>query len=274
MSTRIYKFICVAFATLGMLSCTAQSNVGNLKFKEVERKDSVVLGETAALNIELSISYPVSGDKELIDWLNKELSKVVLGLDYNNTTPDDVLNKTVETTKQAYIEEVKEFYDEDLKKVANGTATEVGSWYNYEVNISASPTLYKGNLLNYLLTAYHYTGGAHGITNIIYFPIDLEAKKIIKYADLFKADDDKALTKLIIEQIKIDNETTNLNESGFWVDEIKPSKNFGISEQGILFFYNQYEIAPYAMGPIEVLIPYSKLKGLINDKHPVIKRLL
>jgi hypothetical protein len=40
--------------------------------------------------------------------------------------------------------------------------------------------------------------------------------------------------------------------------------NFAVAKRGIIFYFNSYEIAPYAMGPTELLIPYAKLSGIIS----------
>jgi hypothetical protein len=36
--------------------------------------------------------------------------------------------------------------------------------------------------------------------------------------------------------------------------------------EGVHFFYNPYEIAAYARGPIELTIPYEELKGIIRKE--------
>lgn len=274
MTMQINKAVCIAIATLSLASCTAQSNVGNLQFESIDKKDSVVLGEGTAFNMDFSISYPTSGDPELISWLNETLSKRFFGDEFKEKLPKSAINSFVEACKKDYIDEVGEFYADEVEKVKNGETTEIGVWYNYELSIQASPNLYKGSLLNYEIYNYTYTGGAHGYGAVSLCPIDLKAKKIIKYADLFTEANDEKITKLIIEQLKADLETNDLAETGYWVENISPSKNFGITEEGILFYYNQYEIAPYVMGPTAVTIPYKKLKGLINGEHPIIKSFL
>jgi hypothetical protein len=62
-------------------------------------------------------------------------------------------------------------------------------------------------------------------------------------------------------------DTASLSESYFEFPENKfeLNKNYGFTKNGIIFYYNNYEIAPYAAGPTELLIPYSDLGGLIRD---------
>lgn len=45
--------------------------------------------------------------------------------------------------------------------------------------------------------------------------------------------------------------------------------NFAATPEGLLFFFNSYEIGPYVMGPTEVLIPYAQLKGMMRSRGPL-----
>lgn len=45
-----------------------------------------------------------------------------------------------------------------------------------------------------------------------------------------------------------------------------PNDNFSFSHQGLVFTYNQYEVAPYVMGIITITIPWDKLKGYIRPE--------
>ena len=42
--------------------------------------------------------------------------------------------------------------------------------------------------------------------------------------------------------------------------DITPTENFYLSKEGITFYYNVYDITPYAMGPVKVTVP-SHLPG-------------
>ena len=47
-------------------------------------------------------------------------------------------------------------------------------------------------------------------------------------------------------------------------EDIQPNGNFRITEAGITYIYNQYEIGPYVLGAVEVTIPWSELKDLLR----------
>ena len=39
------------------------------------------------------------------------------------------------------------------------------------------------------------------------------------------------------------------------------------TEEGIVFYFNPYEIAPYAGGIVEYKIPYDSLKDVLNKNY-------
>ena len=48
------------------------------------------------------------------------------------------------------------------------------------------------------------------------------------------------------------------------VSEILPSDNFKVTEDGITFIYNPYEIAAYAAGTIRITIPWDELQDILR----------
>jgi len=59
---------------------------------------------------------------------------------------------------------------------------------------------------------------------------------------------------------------TKYSEAGFYFenDVFKLTANFAITKEGLKFLYNPYEIAPYALGQQEIIIPYAALGELIK----------
>jgi len=67
----------------------------------------------------------------------------------------------------------------------------------------------------------------------------------------------------------------NLEEAGFWFNEgnFKLNDNFLITTDGLKFFFNSYEIGPYAIGTTELLIPFSRIKNILKD-NSVLKKFI
>jgi len=59
-------------------------------------------------------------------------------------------------------------------------------------------------------------------------------------------------------------DTGSLSNYTFENDIFSLSSNFKITPNGLDFFYDNYQIAPYAEGPIDLLIPYQSIKHLLR----------
>ena len=74
----------------------------------------------------------------------------------------------------------------------------------------------------------------------------------------------KALANAVRRQFKMKpNEPLSNN---LFDNSIKSSNNFCITSKGILFLYNPYEIAAYVYGEIELFIPFSEIKSVVNPR--------
>ena len=137
--------------------------------------------------------------------------------------------------------------------------------------------LLNGNgLLSFYIESYAFTGGAHGMQTRDYITNSLETGRVISLGEIFEGDYETALTAILTSKIKaVSNisQEQKLSASGFFVDEIKPSPNFYITRNGIGFYYNHYEIAPYSNGPTDLFLPFGEIKKLLKPDS-VLKGLL
>ena len=111
---------------------------------------------------------------------------------------------------------------------------------------------------------WEYSGGAHGNGYSQYRILDLKNLKRLGMNDLFTANGVKALPKLIENRFRIQyglKPGQSLREAGLFENKIsKATPNVYLTSKGVVFSYTSYEIGPYAMGPIEVFVPYTELK--------------
>jgi hypothetical protein len=107
-------------------------------------------------------------------------------------------------------------------------------------------------------------GGAHSNSERVYVTFDSKGNKV-KILDYFS---DVTQLKSIAEK-KFRNmnnigENESLNKGGYFFPngQFIFSKSIGLSEHGLVLFYNPYEIAPYYKGSTEILIDFSDLEGI------------
>lgn len=119
-----------------------------------------------------------------------------------------------------------------------------------------------------------YTGGAHPFSGQRYFVLDTHTGKQLTLADLLSSGYEKTLNIIGEKAFRAARElspTTNLTDEGFWFEnnEFKLNTNFGITKNGLTFLFNPYEVAPYALGSTEFIIPYSAMQNLIPANSPL-----
>lgn len=119
------------------------------------------------------------------------------------------------------------------------------------------------HLQTYSATYSDYTGGAHGMYGIINNVFDLTTGELVTEQDLFAAGYKEGVADLLKQSLAAylaENEA----EEDMVFGQPEPYDNFAVSEEGITWTYNPYEIAPYAMGAIELTVSWSDLKPYLK----------
>jgi len=182
---------------------------------------------------------------------------------YDSLSPQDALDKYVEN----YVEEYRELTNQYNQDLANLEGENRPSWYWYSLGKSNKILYNDKNILSYSVEHYDYTGGAHGSLRVLYYTIDLNELTTVTEEDIFQPNYHHFLTSKIVEKLmekyKVDSPEKLIDEGFFDINEIAPNNNFWLNNEGIHYIFNQYEIAPYSMGPIEVTIPYEEIKSII-----------
>lgn len=111
-----------------------------------------------------------------------------------------------------------------------------------------------------------YSGGAHPNTNFAYINYNPKTNQPITLDSLIEANQKIALTT-IGERIFRKNEklsTTASLENGYFFENGKFNlpENFYISNKGLVFLYNPYDIKPYVDGTTKLIIPFADLKKI------------
>ncbi|MDR1250019.1 MAG: RsiV family protein [Treponema sp.] len=113
----------------------------------------------------------------------------------------------------------------------------------------------------------YYTGGAHGMRKRDYYVFNLDDKRRLVLEDILKDDAKPALDNLVEAALRKQMEIPEwipLTEQGFFENSVDKLEDFFLTSQGLGFQWDPYEIAPYAMGLIELVIPYDELTGLLT----------
>lgn len=181
---------------------------------------------------------------------------------YDTLSPQQAIDKYIEDYTNEYQALSNTFYEEKARLKG-----EMPQWYWYSMYKTNEIMFQNDSLLAYSVENSDYTGGAHGSFNLIYTNIDLNRVVTLSEEDLFVPDYYRPLTEKIINSLMRKynvSEPEALLEQGFFtIDDIMPNNNFYLNEEGINYAFNQYEIAPYSMGVINVTVPYSELEDIL-----------
>jgi len=58
-----------------------------------------------------------------------------------------------------------------------------------------------------------------------------------------------------------------------WLGGASPTednyRNWNVTSEGLLITFDEYQVAPYAAGPQEVIVPYAELTGILDPNGPL-----
>lgn len=286
---KAFRLLAVASLALVFFSCNGHKentlSDNQIGFDSVIiRKEKHLFNDTTKSKaiIELKLITPNASTPEKLKTLIESCFKISLfGRDEAKTD----INKLAENYVSVYLKEYNQLeaiYTRDQQEFAKRKASNdddadllnpMESAYSYEHNTDLTIRFNKSDLLSYTVERYDYSGGAHGMTTDSCFTILLDKGRFLKQEDLF---DEAALDKvadLIINKIAKDNKVDDpikLEEQGFFsVKEIYPNGNIFASAEGITWIYNPYDIAAYAIGSVEVTIPFNELKPYMKPQNPL-----
>lgn len=118
----------------------------------------------------------------------------------------------------------------------------------------------SNNILTLKQDYYEFAGGAHGINGLYYFNYNPKTGQQLENNALF--DDVVAFTAFA--KTKFIKTHGPINQYWFEGDVFRLPKNIGFGPEGMLFFYNVYEIAPYAEGSFELTFTWQEIEDYLS----------
>jgi hypothetical protein len=136
-------------------------------------------------------------------------------------------------------------------------------WY-FDGNVSV--LIATDTLISLQVDSESFTGGAHGSFTTRFVNVDPATGTDYLLGALLRPGYEDALERLAEEDFErqrmppADSVQTGL-ESSF-----KLNDNYGFRKEGIVFYFNDYELGSYAEGPTEILIPYERLGAWMKNQ--------
>lgn len=182
-----------------------------------------------------------------------------------------LLNKTVEEKINSFLEEEFfisiEWFDEFVAALDSFPTLEYerGMFFSFETGFDIK--LLNEKVLSLALNHYEFTGGAHGNFFAMGYTFDLNTGDLLTLDKIIRQGALPDITKICEQRILEMFEAESLSDAGMFEDyiDLTIDQDFFLLSDALVFQFDPYEIAPYSMGNIEVVIPFES----IND-HLVI----
>ncbi|PYF72726.1 DUF3298 and DUF4163 domain-containing protein [Pedobacter nutrimenti] len=205
-----------------------------------------------------SVRYPV--------FTNKGINTFVQTYALKTNGPDEPQYKSYKEMADGFIKGFDD-YKKDNKE-------DQQAWFK-QIEIRVLPQ--RKNYLPLEYTFIDYAGGAHPNSAVIFENYNTSSQHRITLDSLIDKANMPKLTK-IAEKIFRKNEhltsTQSLANSYFFEkNTFSLNHNFTVTDKGLKFLYNPYEIKAYAAGRTELLIPFEDIKDILkpNSILPALK---
>jgi hypothetical protein len=248
---RVLLSICLVF---GLIKPILAIDTLSYYYKSIKKESKVFVSEQKdTIQSTFELRYPVFKHPA---W-NDLLKKLILEGKYPN----------YEAFAQAFISEAE---------TANTEEEEFARpWYG-NLSIKVLPQLPATQTLSFEFFDDQYTGGAHPNTIVEYVNFDVFSRKSLSKADLIQPSMMARfayLASTIFRKQEGLSPTQSLENYFFENQKFSLNSNFLITKKGLLFYYNSYEIRSYAEGPMELLVPYTAISGLLKINPYIPKNL-
>jgi hypothetical protein len=202
-------------------------------------------------------SLKVEGEGNAIDSINAKIERRFLNL-YGESEEGLEAYESSEELINAFLDE----YARIVKDMPDYTS----EWLlerTVEVNFN------KLGMFGVSFVDFSYTGGAHGNSLLLYSNFNSATGNFIGLQDLLKYEEPLLIAAdIIFRESQNIQASTKFEDAGFWFDDtgFYLPDNFFLSDMGIHFFYNPYEIAPYSYGAVELFISWDEADEFLQDE--------
>lgn len=141
----------------------------------------------------------------------------------------------------------------------------------WQFDLNGAVLLNRSGILTIDISFYSFTGGAHGMSHTAYLVFETESVRRLGLNDIFLPGFERPLDELLdgrFRQQKGLSKADRLDgeEGGLAENVLRFNQNFAITDKGLNFLYNVYEIAPYVNGSTELRLTWRELRPLLQPR--------
>jgi hypothetical protein len=258
----------------------SNSQVFELTFDSIVVEEKIMLFPDSSIDdapcatLNISFTYPATfGTEEQLQKLQAVFYAKVLGEEYvDAASPHEAVQEYAAQYTDFYRGDLQDMYEDEIDEmvVINPNALYYGRDAKNKIMFA------NENLVSFTCFYWEYTGGAHGYAPQFNHSVNIQTFESITLEQVMNSNYQAPLTGIIKEKLVrvMDEKVKDLFDDpiddnqlkSFFndYDAIEANDNFMLTETGLTFTYNPYDIAAYASGLFEVEIPYSEIAHLLN----------
>jgi hypothetical protein len=270
MKTQNYLSI---LTVLAVTACQTRNTIENeITYATINVEENYPLldnPDNPKYELKLSFTYPVTcKDEEALKKIQPLFLSSFFDEIYENYTPEEAVKQYVESKQQDYKTLENEF-KEEMEKPDKASLIR---FFRHEM-ASNKVTFDKEGFISFSIYVEDYAGGAHAAHTLTNHVIDIKRGTFLTEDDLFVEDFKDKMAEILVKNIMAENnldDPKKIEEIGlFDINKIVPNGNFLIDDDGITYSFNEYEIAAYSAGTIDVHIAYDEIKDLLRKGNPI-----
>ncbi len=222
--------------------------------KTLQFKTLTLAGDSCGDCPQVNITLPQArGKTRIAEAINTALREEVISmLTFEDSLEVTTLDQAVTSFRKGY-EHIRKLYPDETP----GWKAELFAEISYE----------DEHWVSIKLSAYTFTGGAHGYGSVRYLNFDKQKGSEVESWELFR--NQKEFQKFAETRFRQQEQipaNQPINSTGFMFedDRFTLPENIGLTAEGIKLYYNQYEVASYADGPIELTLPFGEVRRFLN----------
>ena len=244
--------IALTVSAIYLISLTTKNEVAALPDKKQTATPTPVVIDT------IDSHYP--GIKIITETSNDVFMPFAIQYPQSLHSPfNEAISKYITTAKQSYLATM-----EENKKL--------GDTFKGELNISFETLSHHSENYSFVLVNSSSTGGANGKTEIRSFHLNPETGESFTLADVLAHDTKhlETLSALVREAIYNDPlladylfpEEVHIHTEPIWGN----FDNYAMTDESLIFYFDEYELAAGAVGPPIVAIPFRDINNLLSEK--------
>ncbi|HEV7350490.1 DUF3298 and DUF4163 domain-containing protein [Telluribacter sp.] len=259
--------VLAACSTTNTENSVQSPDAGNLNFENASYQESQFgsCDTTGGVSIQIRYLEPGANEDGEPEKTGQNVSTFIRSSMVhliNSYTDSTYLQATPKAS--THIPEAFEAFARNYRQFKSEFPESLGCW---TIELNGDTVMTTPKIVVYQLDQYSFTGGAHPNTYTGFYIFDKNGRP--KQLTSFIKDTTQLLERAEVAFRELEKvpDRASLQEVGYFLpgNQFFLPANMAFTREGVLFLYNPYEIAAYARGPIQFIIPYSRLTDIIHQ---------